>query len=862
MSMLSKHWDERWALALAIAFVTAVGILYHWPLIATQPGADYPWGSDALGHLAKSQFLAEQWRQGNWLPVNFPDWYAGFQFMRYWPPLTYFLLSGLSFFTDGILATGNLFVVIVTIAGSLSFLLFRRFVGLVPAVAGAILFMTYPDHVRVAMAEGNLLRVLSVAVLPSVFYVILTLLLVKVSPWSFAFAAIGTSVLVLAHPMMGAIFSVCMGLTIVTVWLSWAPNAEADAPHGGNLRIPAQQAGAGLGAISVGLLLTSWWLLPSLFGGITGVDAEAQAQAFARFDALTILNPLLRDGNKEIFYLGLATVGVTALAVFAWGRLDGLTRGLFAAGIPILLLSSTLFNPIYETAPLHALMRPDRFMSFAGFILVLAAVSWAGRLWRGGRGAKLLAVGMVLALGVDALPSRGLVFARPGPEDLIAISETIAENPGWRVAAADLSKLGSQAPYFFDVVAEKEQTFGWAYQGAAMSARLSTVNFGMAEGYGAYAVHFLDEMGADYVVRLDDAAIGESFDQSLFDRGFTVIQETPRLQLYYREGGPRGLVLRGRILGIGQGAQMLQLAFPHISNGASQRVDDYSLEFLQRFPTLFLSGFSWNHKGVAEELIADYVSGGGKVIVDFTAVPVDPFSQRPEFLGAYGEPVSLYKALQVQQGTDVMRLKAFDEEYTPWIGFVPQKIDQPIATFDYLGQSAILVGTKEVGTGSVLFVGANLPFHAVITQDPVATGILEELLGIEANVFPATAHVPLTNYDAGATGYTFTYETARAEPLMVPIGHYNGTVVTVDGQEVESDALQGLVYFLAPAGTHDVTISVRRTAVHVWGFVVTLLALLGLAAPAYMGRLGGLRARLQARRLGARPLRTATEEQS
>ncbi len=564
-----------------------------------------------------------------------------------------------------------------------------------------------------------------------------------------------------------------------------------------------------------------------------GLDAEAQAQAFARFDALTILNPFLRDGNKEIYYLGLATCGVSVLAILGWGRLNGLTRGLFAAGIPILLLSSTLFNPIYETAPLHAFMRPDRFLSFAGFILVLAAVAWVASLWKGGWPAKLLAIGIVLALGIDALPSRGLIFVLPGPDDLLAISLTINASPGWRVAAADLSKLGSQAPYVFDIVTEREQTFGWAYQGAAMSSRLSTVNFGLTSGYGAYAVHFLDEMGANYVVRLNDAEIDESFDDALLKRGFSVIQETPRIELYYREGSPRALILHDRILGIGQGAQLLELAFPHISNGASQRIDDYDLAFLQRFPTLFLSGFSWNHKAVAEQRVRDYVESGGKVVIDLTAVPVNPFSQRAEFLGAYGEPVSLYKALGVTYGADKIQLGAFSEDYIPWIGSVPQKIDEALATFDYLGQDANLVATKDIGTGTVVFVGANLPFHAVLTQDSAAIGILEGLLGIEANVFPPSDRLPLTDYVAGADGYRFTYDGAANQPLMVPVGHYNGTVVRVDGHEVESQPLQGLVYFIAPAGVHDVTISVERTGVHAVGLFVTFMALLVLALPIY-----------------------------
>ena len=95
-----------------------------------------PWASDTMGHLLKVEYLGENLSQGNLYPKVFPEWYMGMQFMRYYPPLPYFLLVGLQLFSPNSFAAANWFIMLCALAGGLSWLLFRRWIGLLPAILG------------------------------------------------------------------------------------------------------------------------------------------------------------------------------------------------------------------------------------------------------------------------------------------------------------------------------------------------------------------------------------------------------------------------------------------------------------------------------------------------------------------------------------------------------------------------------------------------------------------------------------------------------------------------------------------------------------------------------------------------------
>lgn len=807
---------------LAALIIVLITLVAYRGILLMGEGERYPWSSDTFGHLIKVEYLYQQLQAGNLYPEIFPAWYNGVQLLRYYGPLPYYSLAGLYYLSGDIFVAGNWFIFLAALLGGLSFLLYTPRIGLLPATLGGILFTLLSDNVRVALAEGNLPRVLATALLPLTFYFLLNLLDQGARCRDFLGLTLALSFIVLSHAMMAAIFAASMALFTLVYWILARSGSRA--------------AGAALLGLLSGILLSGWWLLPSLTGGITELNREAASEALVTFPLTVSLNPWLRLGNKEIFYVGLSLALGTLLGLLLWRRLSPLARALLVAGVVTVGVSTTTFNVIFNSLPFHQLFWPIRFMSFAGFALLLGVLAFWGWLLRSSRAGNFLAIALLGALFFDAYPSLSLIFLRPADNEMVAVAEKLRELRGWRVATADLSLLGSAPSYLFTALGGREQVYGWAYQGTTTAPTVAAINFAMEQGYIPYALDRLDEMGADDIVLLKGTKIPPSFGEALEKSGYRLAFPGRRLELYHKDGAPRAFQVSYDILGIGEGAQNFALIFPQVAVGSSPRLDDYDLGFLTRFRTLVLSRFSWSRKARAEELVRAYASGGGRVIVDLTGTPEDVLAKEPKFLGVYGEPVLvLYQATLREDGKSVPLLP-FSREYSPWVSYSPQGLDRVEVSFDYLGQEGVALGYKQVGSGQVTFLGLNLPFHALITKDTEAIALLGRALGVKAGETPPRRAVLLKDYRAGPGGYSFAYTLDEEGTLLFPMAHHDGTVVRLDGGRIPSITLARLIAIQSPAGRHQVEIAFERTPIYYAGAAASALALLLLLT--YLGPLG------------------------
>ncbi|MCI0438812.1 MAG: hypothetical protein L0177_06730, partial [Chloroflexi bacterium] len=520
----------------ALVILAATLIVYRGVIFQADPSARYPWSSDAWGHLIKADYLLDQIEQGNLYPDLFPQWYSGQQMLRYYAPLPYYALVALIPLTDDTFEAGNWFLFLVALGGGLSMLLFARRFGLAFATLGGILLVMLPDNIRVAFAEGNLPRVLAAALLPAAFYFLLNLLTEEQGrKLSFVGVAALMALVVLSHAMMGAIFGACLTLFALVYWFT--------------ARARARQFWQSVLAVFTGVLLSGWWLLPSLTGGITDLNVEAASEALASFPLSVSLNPALRWSDIEIFYLGASFLLVLGLAAFYWRRLNALLRSLLVVGLVTGLISSTLVNSIYNTLPFHQLFWPLRFTPFFGFILILSTVALFSYLWKtsGARrrsAGRFLAVGLTLVMLVDFWQSTPLAHTREAPSEVMHVAQMLGDTPGWRVATADLSLLGSSPSYLFSQVGGREQVYGWAYQGAATAPLLAQVNLAIEKGYAAYAVDRLELLGTDDVVALNTLPqspyqVSPEFRAALAGAGYARSYDGDRMDVYHKAGAPR-----------------------------------------------------------------------------------------------------------------------------------------------------------------------------------------------------------------------------------------------------------------------------------------------------------------------------------
>ncbi len=809
---------SRLRLLLAAAIIVAVAVVvYRQVVFPPDPAVRYPWSSDTWGHLIKAEYLLEQVRQGHWYPDLFPYWYSGQQMLRYYAPLPYYILMALLLVTGDVFTAGNWFLFLAALAGGLSMLLFARWHGLGWATVGGVLLVLLPDNLRVAFAEGNLPRVLAAALLPAAFYFLLDLLSSS-RPRAYSFLGLAglVSLIVLSHAMMGAIFSACMVLFALVYWVL------ARASFGSVRR-------AVLGILA-GVLLSGWWLLPSLTGGITDLNVEAASEALARFPWSVSFNPTLRASNREAFYAGASFLLALGLALACWRRLDALSRTLLVVGSITLLVSSTLLNDLYNSLPFHQLFWPLRFMSFSGFVMVLASVALLRTAWRASgprqeSAGRFLALGLIFLMALDFWQSVPLAHTREAPRETEQVAHMLRDSRGWRVAVADLSRLGSAPSYLFSAVGGREQVYGWAYQGAATALLLARVNQAMEKGFPAYAVDRLQRLGADDVVVLNGLPL-PGFRQGLEAAGYRRAFHGQQMDAYHRDGVPRAYRADTSVLAIGTGGQDLSLLFPAVLAASSPTLDSYDVEFLAQFDTLVLAGFDWRSKARAEEMVEELAARGKRVIIDLTGTPLDSLSRTPRFLDVYGEPVLLSSPPLLLLGDGPRRLQPFDPTYDPWLAFVPQGLDNRELSFDMQSVQGAVIGTRRLGDGQVTFLGLNLVFHAVLTRDPLAIQIVEGLLGVPPSQAPPLEWLPMRDYSASQSGYRFSLDVPGEGFYLLPLARHAGTAVYVDGEPVPSVAVEALALVKLPAGQHQVEVRSLRTSIYRAGLAATGLGVL------------------------------------
>ncbi len=814
----------------ALVILAATLIVYRGVVFQPDPAARYPWSSDAWGYLIKADYLLGQIEEGNLYPDLFPQWYSGQQMLRYYAPLPYYVLVTLIPLAGDTFEAGNWFLFLAALGGGLSMLLFARRFGLVFATLGGVLLVMLPDNIRVAFAEGNLPLVLAAALLPATFYFLLNLLTEERGrKLNFVGVAALMALVVLSHAMMGAILGACFTLFALAYWFT--------------ARAKARQFWQSILAVFAGVLLSGWWLLPSLTGGITDLNVEAASEALASFSLAVSLNPTLRWSDIETFYLGASFLLVLGLAAFYWRRLDRLLRSLLVVSLITGLISSTIVNSVYNTLPFHQLFWPLRFTPFFGFVLILLTVALFSYLWKasGARrqsAGRFLAVGLALVMLVDFWQSTPLAHTREAPSEVMRVAQLLGDSPGWRVATADLSLLGSSPSYLFSQVGGREQVYGWAYQGAATAPLLAQVNLAIERGYAAYAVDRLELLGADDVVALNTLPqsqyqVSPEFREALDGAGYEHSYGGDRVDVYHKTGAPRVYRLDTRVLGIGRGVHNLALLFPEIVVATETRLDSYDVKFLSEFDTLVLSGFDWNSKRDAEEIVAALASRGKRIVIDLTGTPPDVLSRIPNFLGVYGERIIAPEQPVIRVDGTPRRLRPYsspDGSGSPWQAFVPQGLDTRDITFEMLGVQPIVVGTKQIGGGEATFLGLNLMFHAVLTRDPVAIEILERELGVKADRRTSAEPLQVAGYVAYEAGYEFLLEAPEEGYYLVPVARHAGTAVFVDGVEAPSWTVDTLTLAKLPAGPHRVEIRPQRTAIYGLGLAATGMGALIAAA--------------------------------
>jgi uncharacterized membrane protein len=799
---------------IAFLIITVAWLLIYGPILFDSNGI--PWGSDTLGHVFRFEYLRESIQQGIWLPDFVPDWYLGIQLFRYYPPFVYYPLAVASLFIKDPILVTSIFIALCSWLGGLSWLIFQRKVGWIHSILGGILFMLLPDLIRVAFAEGNLLRHFANMLLPLLLFLLQTVITKPEKRWAQIALAFTFTALVLSHPMMASITAVMaiIFISLVTVLR--------------NLKIIYWFRTVTI--MVVGILIASFWLLPSLSGGITDLSKEAMVEGLPVVSLVSLLSPATRLQNKEALYVGFSLLLLPLVMVFIPRvRKNNDFWALSITGLLGCLLVTPVLNSLFYALPLAELMWPARFLTIASTFLLAATVygiHLAERdLPRNYKRYILLAL-LILPLLVDFNGSRSLIHNRPNTGEISLIADTLTQNQGWRQATLDHSRTASAPSFFIYANANREQLFGWGFQGARTAALVAGINEAMLRGHTDFAIDRLNLAGVDDIWVANTIPQPHLLHEKLLNAEFQVTDTNALFDLYHREGSPRAIISPWEAIAIGHTAQNYAYLFPQIITADSPYLDEYTFEELSQYKTLILAGFSWHNRANAESLVIDLAQSGCHVVIDLTRSRQNPLSQQPNFLDVWGERVILdYTPMSAVSEHSSYVLAPFRAGDQLWYTITPQNLDEEVLTAQFLNQPLVLTGYKQVGDSKVWFVGLNLAYHTVLNNDPSAALILADLLGFSTGETSDFKTIPLMNYHRDGKQISFTLALDTSQTVLLPFANFDGTVVNVNGEQLETHPISNLIQIQAPAGVQQYTISFEKTSIYYVGAAISLISL-------------------------------------
>jgi len=708
----------------------------------------YPWGSDTYGHLFKGNILYDSILEGKLFLNYHESWYNGIQPYRYWAPLPYYVLALINLFTKDIIMTYNVFIGFVFVLGGLGWLCW----GLCLkrhnlALYFAILWFFVPNNLRILFSEGNIPYVIVNSLIP--FVLLFSYYSVCESKtWSNLALAIVMCLLTLSHAMLTAMTGVALFLLAVI-------DIGINKRYQNNLCM--------LLYAFMGIMVSSFWLFPALRGGILAMDKGAVASVMQNltYYLRTSLNPLLRFSNIEIYYFGLA---FAFLAVFGLLFSAKTQRAHFIAALVILLGTTKAALPLLEKLPLNQLFWMSRFTSIAMAMLLLGLFLWKN-LRR-----SVLAV-LIILLTIDSAASFYVLgYNGQYPQNIAETLVYASNHSAQRIAVLDSSYFGSFPSYhiaYNQGSGVKNQIYGWAWQGAATAENIVMLNTALEMGYHALMFDRVLELGADtLVVKKNFISEHQMLDAAAAKSGYQR-QHEDELTVTYKYPIEHGFGTKVNYTGIAIGTYSSNAVyiFPRLMAGQDDYIDNYSFEQLNQYKTIFLSGFKYNNKEKAENLVKKLSNSGVRVVID--AVGLDE-----SFLGVSAEPIVINNNYQdLYYENRKLKLQDFPEELSSWKTSFLHGIDNK-ESYQVINHRLInYIGSKY--HGNITFIGLNLPYFAFLTKDESAVKILEDSFGMEAYEAPERKVYPVAvRYKDNALSIK-----AESTDVIVPVAALDAFVV-------------------------------------------------------------------------------------
>ncbi|ASJ07317.1 6-pyruvoyl-tetrahydropterin synthase-related protein [Thermococcus pacificus] len=775
----------------------------------------YPpsWGGDAYGHLFKIWKLMQGYSP--WIE----DWYGGYPFLRFYPPLSYFIGALLGKIASSAVTGYKLTVLLAILVGAISTRILLKELGFSDASSylSGIVYALSVYHLRVLSPEGNFPRFFAINLAP---LFILALLYITRKNWRYAvlsglfLAAVG-----LAHHTLFVSFGLMVLFLLPYVWIT-RRNGVRDIAL--NLLI------AGVTA----LLISSFWVLPFLLEKSNAhFLKENSIEYLFKFQSVR-LRELLFHTSSWSFYQGLAfymgIVGIVVLLAKGEKSERTLGAGLLGASLTAILLSLGYYGPtpFLNRLPLLDMIPPYRWLDS----LSLAGATGVGALFevlsglipqKIGSGAKrkaaagiLLAFLVVLSLSDIRLQVNSLK-AEDFPGDYLAVLNYVGNDnsTGWRFYQPGLGMTQGSRVSWTPALAEKPSLDGWYRQGDPAYPQHSYLNYAIEKDPG-FARKALRAYSMKYIITDENYRGYADIIRNLRSFGFEEIYSSGPFHLY-RWSNFTFLQPKTGILVIGNWPFDLGVSYER-----GEYVDDYT-DGLNEYSLVILNGYKYRDPLVWPKL-EDYVKNGGTLVLNTFPSPdaeATRFGVKSVIVRVFG------RANFTSSIYNVSAFSNFTYEGQPWTATAYYGDMTPLIKLE----NYTVLGYKNYGKGRVYFVGLNLPYHATYTDNGYEKGILEGLLAGYIKPPKVSYHV----IDMGDGYIRLEFNLSRASTVVVSENYYPHWKGYVDGNKVEikKNTEFGLMEVALPAGSHVLELKFKDplSFLRCLGLISLALAILLLA---------------------------------
>lgn len=702
---------------------------------------NYPKGSDVYGHLFKANVLYHAIEEGTLYPIYTPYWYNSIELFRYWPAFSYYVVAFFALLTGGNMVEAFLyfgaFCFLLSMGGFLLFGLKEK--RLPAAFILGVLYFIFPDNMRVFFSEGNIPRILITAFLPLLFYMVWQVIHYKREKMLIPFTAL-MCLITFTHIMTSAMVGISLFLFCLIYGIAnkeWKP---------GTLLI----VNALISYLVMGILL-----VPGLIGGLISQSSESSVKTIENWaqEAVVSLNPLVRFENMDLFYFGLSIFIIILLGLIAANKE---TVAGFLGALLIFFSTTTALTPIIKMLPMKQALWMQRFTPMAMCMFVVALLMWK----KLKKSALLI---FVLLICIDIIPSfrfveRGNVETAERIENtaagfLLPEAQEITEN---RLAIMDSSLWGSLPSYYLSEDMDEGSTnysFGWAFQGAATIDNIVSVNDALESGFFAYAFDRLLELGNDTVLLSKDmikkGSLEEADEQAQL-RGYTLVKDTDRISMYHIDTeGTFGTRTQYPYLAIGGDAQYICYIYPEFQYATDSVIDHFTVEELTAYQKIYLSGFSYDNKEAAEQLLEATADAGTEIYIDMQHIPEDKLTGKTEFLNVYAQFIQFTERFPIMETDNGSQFKldfktpGYDVWNTVYLSGI-----RNVEKETYYDDKTHLTYLGKNTNDNITFLGFNPIYYYVNTHNANLLQFLNEVFGVEPNKMPEREILPLqVEYD-------------------------------------------------------------------------------------------------------------------